>query len=743
MVEFRKRVFEPIFGDTTKIFPALGFTEDNIYVNLWLDARDVETNDITIIPYWLSDNTLLDRNTLTSRGIILLSRPDIIKDRISMKLVKMLLERKIEDGRDNENPALPISTSLPKNDENNEKIQSHFDNENQVEINPEFSKNYKKENNIINQDIKSAPEINDNSILVDVGRSGRAYSVRPMFYKSTYNNDTVYACIISTKPTNLYQMPKSIKMLVDAENEFNDIIKAHTLSLPISTSLPKLIFKLIKNRLDFYFEFPDDYTSSYLALWIIGTYFFPLFRSFNYIYVHGAKASGKSNLLSVLEKVCFNARYSTEITPQTAYRVISQTQCTLLIDETDEFASVRNKPELMNILRSGYKNGVLIPRQFQRSDRIGDLTTVYFNGYCPKVMANITGIEDVLLDRAVRIVMQRAVNPIYGERSEYIDTDNSWSYLRDMLYIYLLYFWKDVKTTYLTTVKPENINNRSWELWRPLLSFAKIIGDEVYDDMIKFADIKIRQKQTEEVADERDNLTVQALFELVSVDGWYKLSEIRESFLNQSENLDPDKNPSRYIARNLIKLGYLNKRIVHGKTEFFISRNQVELDLTKRFRSDMKWLKLPMTIEEIIDFMTTEITESPKSIVEIEKAFCDRFNIEMDSNEIEIFWDIKNKFKDMNCLTENEDKVCFLIKPSEENLDEISNCYHIVLTTKERKKIVDEILDLVADETDVQTLKKKLVKLGFEEEKIDKTLEAMQKEGKLFCPKIGVIKKVF
>ena len=57
--------------------------------------------------------------------------------------------------------------------------------------------------------------------------------------------------------------------------------------------------------------------------------------------------------------------------------------------------------------------------------------------YSPKMLANISGIEDVLEDRCITIILKRTRNKEKGNREIDI-TDYQWQEIRDKLYICLM-----------------------------------------------------------------------------------------------------------------------------------------------------------------------------------------------------------------------------------------------------------------------------------------------------------------
>ena len=93
-----------------------------------------------------------------------------------------------------------------------------------------------------------------------------------------------------------------------------------------------------------------------LALWVVHTYAFTLRQVTTYIgVVSPEKRCGKTTLLELLGLLANRSLTAANISPSAMFRVIEDTQPTLLIDEADTFLEGRD--ELAGILNAGYRKG--------------------------------------------------------------------------------------------------------------------------------------------------------------------------------------------------------------------------------------------------------------------------------------------------------------------------------------------------------------------------------------------------
>jgi hypothetical protein len=105
------------------------------------------------------------------------------------------------------------------------------------------------------------------------------------------------------------------------------------------------------------------------------------------------------------------------------------------MDETEKLQNPEREIDFRNMLYAGYKRGALVYRTHKDT-----LKPEPFEVYSPKALANIRGIEDVLEDRCITIILKRGKNLDIVNREIPLESE-VWQQIRDMLYIfYLSYF---------------------------------------------------------------------------------------------------------------------------------------------------------------------------------------------------------------------------------------------------------------------------------------------------------------
>ena len=386
---------------------------------------------------------------------------------------------------------------------------------------------------------------------------------------------------------------------------------------------PLEVYQDVKNAWQTYIEFQNADLYDFLTLWSIGTYFFHLFKAYPYVYFGGIKRSGKTKALTIASLICFNAVFSCNISTAALFRLIQSGRCTVLMDETEGLNNPERKQDFRSLLLSGFKKGALVYRTEKTNKE--RLVPEAFEVYSPKMIANIRGIEDVLEDRCIVIIMRRGKNRAIINIEPDVD-DPIWQKIRDQLHIFYLTNWEKVQSIYLDfgevsevseevnilKTKENNLTARDWELWKPILTLAKFFDvflrnftssqttqTSLFERMLALAFKKTREKQTENMTETGDYILVETLLKLVKEDGYYKVKDIRsrmaEKFDEEQKWLD-----TRWVGRALKRLGFTDKRRLGTGIEYRLTVKGIK-DLAER---------MGLTTEEDVTEETKEKLDS-------------------------------------------------------------------------------------------------------------------------------------
>ena len=321
---------------------------------------------------------------------------------------------------------------------------------------------------------------------------------------------------------------------------------------------PFIVFQEVKTIYEKYIDFNEFEIAEVLTVWSIGTYLFPIFESFPYVFLNGDKGSGKSKTLSIAAYLCFNAISSSSISTALLFRIIEACSPTILIDEAESLKDPSRGQDLRSVLNSGYKRGGKVYRV--KPDTFEPQS---FEVFSPKMIANIKGLEKVLENRCIKFTMVRTADAVranlnVGESSE------SWKYIRHQLYTFALTYFEDIKVLYSSDPEIRNIqeiSGREAELWFPLLAIAKFIdnnGCEGLFDRIKNLAIENAQESRSEDLDDYTHALLTILRDFP------ECNEISNKQIEKSmkDCLETEHIPSnRWIGNALKKLGIVEESI--------------------------------------------------------------------------------------------------------------------------------------------------------------------------------------
>jgi putative DNA primase/helicase len=239
------------------------------------------------------------------------------------------------------------------------------------------------------------------------------------------------------------------------------------LAIPASTAQngSSLMFDLVAAVLRSVIVSPES--ALLIALWIVFTHVYQRFPIAPLLAITSPeKRCGKTNMLTLLARLCRTAFAASNLSEAAIYRCIEQDKPTLLLDEADTY--LVNNRAMIGILNSGYKltTGFVV-----RSS--GKAAIVKMSTFCPKAIAMIGEMPETLKDRSLHIRLERK-SP--DEKVEAVSEQGPDELT--LLFSRLLR-WANDNGSALAHVKPENLglnNDRAEDNARPLLAIASLMG---------------------------------------------------------------------------------------------------------------------------------------------------------------------------------------------------------------------------------------------------------------------------
>jgi CHC2 zinc finger/Protein of unknown function (DUF3631) len=185
--------------------------------------------------------------------------------------------------------------------------------------------------------------------------------------------------IVATTPIDLYP---PIPRTADLISEIRDLLTRHVF-------------------------FKDKHVPLLIAVWVLGTYVYDIFAHFGYLWINSpVKRCGKSLLEDILSCTCFKASPRLTNCSEAAILRLSHEGGSLMFDELENLKGEDRQKfgQIMSILNNGFQAGGKVPRVEKGED---GFKVVYYNAYCPKVLAGISRLVDTIEDRSFKISMVR------------------------------------------------------------------------------------------------------------------------------------------------------------------------------------------------------------------------------------------------------------------------------------------------------------------------------------------------
>lgn len=287
-----------------------------------------------------------------------------------------------------------------------------------------------------------------------------------------------------------------------------------------------------------YCDLPKHYYPI-ISIWILGTYLHKEFSTYPLLFINATKGSGKSRLLRLISHLAWKGKLVADMRESSLFRTAKENS--IFIDEFEGIGKKENAT-LRTLINAAYKKGVSVERMKKVKTKDSEEQVVEsFQVYTPMAMANIWGIEDVLSDRCISFILEKSSDSVITKLIEDYEINSKIQgvsvVLSDLVYIlrsvvmsknittrwnayvkqkYTLNYIEGITTlnTHTTLNNEElssfnkidetGIDGRNLELFFPIFTIAQIIGEDIFDEMLKIAKTITDERKTEEYAESKD-----------------------------------------------------------------------------------------------------------------------------------------------------------------------------------------------------------------------------------------------
>lgn len=393
-------------------------------------------------------------------------------------------------------------------------------------------------------------------------------------------------------------------------------------------------YKEITDFLSDWIDISDD-NKKILAIWLIGTYFHKKFSTYPYLFLNAMRGSGKTRLLSIISHLQYNGKGEVLNNPSDAVIFRTAKERGLVFDEFESEKS-KEKQTMREYLNACYKKGGIVYRMEKQKNKEGkeEQVAVGHPLYTPVAMANINGIDDVLADRSITLILEKSMNDYLVRKIEDFDENqvlksikanlsrfsvelcsveyekNDWNEYLKRRYSTPLYTIHTIHNSTLTIhdielIEKEEMYNqiidtgilgRNLELFFPLMIVAKTLHKEVFTDILRIAKDLNNTKRDDEFAESKDV----SLIEFVSLADRYRFeykytTELFAEFKNFIGNQGTD-DESKWL--NITWFGLALKRLKLISDRKRVAKGQMVLLNVDKAKDKLKIFKSEVTNNE-------------------------------------------------------------------------------------------------------------------------------------------------
>lgn len=380
-----------------------------------------------------------------------------------------------------------------------------------------------------------------------------------------------------------------------------------------------------------YLDLPDDYYHL-VAIWIIGTYLHSSFNTYPFLFVNAMRGSGKTRLLKFISALSYGSQGDVQTGLSEAVLFRTPKGVTLVLDECEKLGH-KDTAIFREYLNACYKKGGAVSRtkKVKKADK-EDYVIDRFEPFRPFAMANINGIEEVLADRSLWLILEKSNNLAITKILEDFDTNPEFQAIKNeltelsvvMCSVVLLQKYVEKWNTYVrskystilyTTTLPtqlytytpqtaqeiadqefclaidsiHNLYGRNLEIIFPLLIVAKTINEDLFKLLLRISKDIIQSKKTDEIVESKDVSVLEFIatkckpYVLEHINMTELLGLFKEFLGNSVE--DTDWLNTRWLGLSLKRLNLITdkRRIARGiEVMLNVSKAQEGLNAIKR-----------------------------------------------------------------------------------------------------------------------------------------------------------------
>jgi len=243
---------------------------------------------------------------------------------------------------------------------------------------------------------------------------------------------------------------------------------------------------------------------------VIASYFYDLFGAFPITIIMGPFESGKTRLLLCIIYMGHRGMPILDPTEASIFRTAEAWKGFLGIDEFWDVSK-----EIERLLRATYKRGMKVPRIDKTKG--GLVILDLFDLFGKVAVASPEPLPPNILSKGIQFQLRKMPDPNPERRDP---EPRDFEEVRSKAYIARLTWGPEVKAQADRLDQQElDLSGRDYEVWKPLLTIAYMIGGKVWENVLSYAKESCEQKREESYEELKQVL--EAMFELLREVQWH------------------------------------------------------------------------------------------------------------------------------------------------------------------------------------------------------------------------------
>ncbi len=394
---------------------------------------------------------------------------------------------------------------------------------------------------------------------------------------------------------------------------------------------------------------------SFHTLWDMGTYLHQIFHNYPIAELRGLMGTAKTKVMKISRLFSLNpTKIMVNPSEATLFRETHEKRPTKYIDEAERLFKW-NKGQLesdnrVELINASYSKGSSVPRV----EKIGNkFVIIYYECYSPTMIGSIRGLYGATESRAITHIMTK--NPDKDDRGnlevEDFEQKELYQETRDQLYLFALQNWKEIENIYRSIKIKADIKKRDLQIWKPLLSIAKFIDEELFNEMVRFAEKLSRQRKQDFISEESFDFKILSIVKnLCEENTVVRTKEIKKQYMNIYKKDDEKVKQERSFSSRLDNLGFKELREKDREGSYF--------NITKE--------DFDIIVSPICPDLSSQSSQSSQSLIKEEKDVMNKDNF--------VTVDDENEQKDVTVVTvgdENDDYKKVTNKISDQEAEKI------------------------------------------------------------------------